>query len=104
MLLRNPAGPTTPMAVFGPDLAAGGWCGSLYKDKDNGVDVFSPFLETTCTGWYEEVNTWDHQLHFPLTQFNMAGAVRQPFDEAAFERYLLEHVPEIQTPIQLKQV
>jgi hypothetical protein len=34
----------------------------------------------------------------------MAGAVRQPFDEAAFEKYLLEHVPEIQTPIQLKQV
>lgn len=41
---------------------------------------------------------------FFFHKFNMAGAVRQPFDEAAFERYLLEHVPEIQAPIRLKQV
>lgn len=34
----------------------------------------------------------------------MAGAVRQPIDQKAFERYLQENVPEIKTPIDLKQV
>lgn len=34
----------------------------------------------------------------------MAGRVRQPIDEAKFEQYLNENVPEIQTPIKLKQV
>ncbi|KAH7170763.1 kinase-like domain-containing protein [Dactylonectria macrodidyma] len=33
----------------------------------------------------------------------MAGRVRQPIDEAAFERYISEHVPAIKTPIDLKQ-
>jgi hypothetical protein len=34
----------------------------------------------------------------------MAGRVRQPFDELAFEKYLSEHVPEIVTPVDVQQV
>jgi hypothetical protein len=34
----------------------------------------------------------------------MAGAVRQPIDIPALERYISQHVPEIQTPIDVKQV
>ncbi|KAM0253954.1 hypothetical protein ACHAQJ_007023 [Trichoderma viride] len=34
----------------------------------------------------------------------MAGAVRQPIDEAAFEKYLRENVPVIKTPVDLKQI
>ncbi|KAI5466264.1 kinase-like domain-containing protein [Mariannaea sp. PMI_226] len=33
----------------------------------------------------------------------MAGRVRQPIDEAAFQKYVSENVPEIKTPIDLKQ-
>jgi len=33
----------------------------------------------------------------------MAGAVRQPIDEKAFEKFLQENVPVIKTPIDLKQ-
>jgi len=33
----------------------------------------------------------------------MAGAVRQPIDQASLERYLKKNLPEIQTPIDLKQ-
>ncbi|PIA98344.1 putative acyl-CoA dehydrogenase IBR3 [Cercospora beticola] len=33
----------------------------------------------------------------------MAGPVRQPIDQAALEKYLNQHVPEIQTPVDLKQ-
>ncbi|KAK4496024.1 hypothetical protein PRZ48_013293 [Zasmidium cellare] len=33
----------------------------------------------------------------------MAGPVRQPIDQASFERYLEKSVPEIKTPLQLKQ-
>ncbi|KAL5364745.1 kinase-like domain-containing protein [Aspergillus floccosus] len=33
----------------------------------------------------------------------MAGAVRQPIDIPALERYISQHVPEIQTPIDVKQ-
>lgn len=34
----------------------------------------------------------------------MAGAVRQPIDEKAFEKFLQENVPIIKTPVDLKQV
>lgn len=34
----------------------------------------------------------------------MAGAVRQPIDVASLERYIDAKVPNIQTPLQLKQV
>lgn len=34
----------------------------------------------------------------------MAGRVRQPIDEAALEKYISSNVPEIKTPIDLKQV
>ncbi|KAK5117999.1 hypothetical protein LTR62_004043 [Meristemomyces frigidus] len=34
----------------------------------------------------------------------MAGAVRQPIDQKALERYLEQNVPEIKTPLELKQV
>lgn len=34
----------------------------------------------------------------------MAGRVRQPIDEKAFEKYLSENVPAVKTPIELKQV
>lgn len=34
----------------------------------------------------------------------MAGRVRQPIDEAALEKYISDNVPEIKTPIDLKQV
>lgn len=34
----------------------------------------------------------------------MAGAVRQPIDVAALERYISQNVPEIKTPIDVKQV
>ena len=34
----------------------------------------------------------------------MAGRVRQPIDEKAFEKFLADNVPEIKTPIELKQV
>lgn len=34
----------------------------------------------------------------------MAGQVRQPIDEKAFEKYLSENVPTVKTPIELKQV
>lgn len=34
----------------------------------------------------------------------MAGAVRQPIDIPSLERYLDRNVPEIKTPLQVKQV
>ena len=34
----------------------------------------------------------------------MAGAIRQPIDIPALERYIESHVPEIKTPIEVKQV
>ncbi len=34
----------------------------------------------------------------------MAGKIRQPIDEKAFAKYVDENVPEIKTPLQLKQV
>lgn len=34
----------------------------------------------------------------------MAGPVRQPIDLKALEKYVEEHVPEIKTPFDLKQV
>ena len=34
----------------------------------------------------------------------MAGAIRQPIDLAALERYIDSHVKEIQVPISVKQV
>lgn len=34
----------------------------------------------------------------------MAGRVRQPIDEAAFGKFVAENVPQIKTPIELKQV
>lgn len=34
----------------------------------------------------------------------MAGEVRQPIDQASLERYLDKNVPDIKTPVQLKQV
>lgn len=34
----------------------------------------------------------------------MAGAVRQPIDIAALERYIQQTVPEIKVPIDVKQV
>lgn len=34
----------------------------------------------------------------------MAGRVRQPIDVAALERYISKTVPEIKTPIDIKQV
>lgn len=34
----------------------------------------------------------------------MAGEVRQPIDVASLERYIVDHVPEIQTPVDVKQV
>lgn len=34
----------------------------------------------------------------------MAGRVRQPIDVAELERYIEKTVPEIKTPIELKQV
>jgi len=34
----------------------------------------------------------------------MAGAVRQPIDIPALERFIAENVPEIEVPIDVKQV
>lgn len=34
----------------------------------------------------------------------MAGRVRQPIDLDAFQKYLESNVPQIKTPIQLRQV
>jgi len=34
----------------------------------------------------------------------MAGPIRQQIDTAALEKYLDKHVPEIQTPLDVKQV
>lgn len=34
----------------------------------------------------------------------MAGPVRQPIDLPSLERYIDSHVPQIKTPLQLKQV
>lgn len=34
----------------------------------------------------------------------MAGRVRQPIDLEAFEKYIIKNMPEIKTPIELKQV
>ena len=34
----------------------------------------------------------------------MAGKVRQPIDLASLERYIAANVPEIETPIDVKQV
>lgn len=34
----------------------------------------------------------------------MAGRVRQPIDERALEKYLSDNVPEIKTPVEVKQV
>jgi hypothetical protein len=34
----------------------------------------------------------------------MAGTVRQPIDIAALERFIAENVPEIELPIEVKQV
>lgn len=34
----------------------------------------------------------------------MAGKIRQPIDEKAFAKYIDDNVPQIKTPIHLKQV
>lgn len=34
----------------------------------------------------------------------MAGRIRQPIDQEAFSKFVAENVPEIQIPIDLKQV
>ncbi len=34
----------------------------------------------------------------------MAGEIRQPIDITALEKYVEEHVPEIKTPLEVKQV
>ena len=34
----------------------------------------------------------------------MAGVVRQPIDVQSLERFIAQHVPEIKTPIDIKQV
>jgi len=34
----------------------------------------------------------------------MAGAIRQPIDIAALQRYITQNVPQIKTPIEVKQV
>jgi hypothetical protein len=34
----------------------------------------------------------------------MAGQVRQPIDVASLERYITANVPEIQVPLEVKQV
>ena len=34
----------------------------------------------------------------------MAGEVRQPIDQASFERYIDAQVPSIRTPLTIKQV
>lgn len=34
----------------------------------------------------------------------MAGRVRHPIDVKALERYIEQHVPEIKTPLDIKQV
>ena len=34
----------------------------------------------------------------------MAGAIRQPIDIKALERYIDQHVPAIKTPLEVKQV
>jgi hypothetical protein len=39
-----------------------------------------------------------------IVRFIMAGVVRQPIDQAALERYIDQHAPEIKTPLELKQV
>jgi hypothetical protein len=36
--------------------------------------------------------------------FTMAGVVRQPIDVPSLERYITQNVPQIKTPIDLKQV
>jgi hypothetical protein len=38
------------------------------------------------------------------TDVTMAGRVRQPIDEKAFEKYLIDNVPAVKTPVELKQV
>jgi hypothetical protein len=40
----------------------------------------------------------------PSPDFTMAGIVRQPIDVKSLERYILQNVPEIKVPIDLKQV
>lgn len=47
------------------------------------------------------------ELHIPFTHVEavvMAGRVRQPIDEKALEKYLRDNVPEVKTPVELKQV
>lgn len=34
----------------------------------------------------------------------MAGPIRQQIDLDSFDRYLRDHVPEIKTPVEVKQV
>lgn len=34
----------------------------------------------------------------------MAGEIRQPIDVAALQKYIEKNVPEIQTPLEVKQV
>src|SRR4051794_4056090 len=41
--------------------------------------------------------------HSPPRIFTMAGTVRQPIDLQSLERYISQNVPEIKTPIDLKQ-
>lgn len=38
------------------------------------------------------------------TSFAMAGPIRHPIDQAKLEAYLSEAVPEIKTPLEIKQV
>ena len=39
-----------------------------------------------------------------VRHLQMAGAVRQPIDQAALERYIEKNVPDIKPPLELKQV
>jgi hypothetical protein len=43
-------------------------------------------------------------LDVPIIPQNMAGEVRQPIDLKSLERWIDKNVPEIKTPLDLKQV
>lgn len=39
-----------------------------------------------------------------IRELNMAGAIRHPIDVEALHRYIENNVPEIKTPVEVKQV
>lgn len=74
------------------------------------VDLYNSKLKHRLEAYRHpsHIRSHSHSLHQSssgsVKEAGMAGPVRQPIDQASLERYLEKNVPEIKTPLDLKQV